>query len=102
MCSPRRGARRFTRYDGMIGLEYAGITDTTLSLEAANRHLAGFDKALEASPDGQAENINQYVFTYRGTYLREKLEDDPANPQMILSEWGVGYRFQPPPPASIS
>ncbi len=33
-------------------------------------------------------------------YLREKLEDDPANPQMILSEWGVGYRFQPPQPTT--
>ena len=29
-------------------------------------------------------------------YLREKLEEDPAQPQTILSEWGVGYRFQPP------
>jgi len=29
-------------------------------------------------------------------YLREKLEADPTNPQMIISEWGVGYRFQPP------
>ncbi|MCH8887659.1 MAG: DUF1302 family protein [SAR324 cluster bacterium] len=68
------GARRFTRYDGVLGLEYSGIGDTTLSLEAANRHLAGFDKALEASPDGQAENVNQYVFTYRGSFLREKLD----------------------------
>lgn len=33
-------------------------------------------------------------------YLREKLEDDPKQPQMILSEWGVGYRFQPPEPTS--
>ena len=68
------GARRFTRYDGVLGLEYSGIGDTTLSLEAANRHLAGFDKALEAFPDGQAENINQYVFTYRGSFLREQLD----------------------------
>jgi DNA-binding response OmpR family regulator len=29
-------------------------------------------------------------------YLREKLEDDPARPQMILNAWGVGYRIQPP------
>ena len=29
-------------------------------------------------------------------YLREKLEDDRARPQMILNEWGVGYRIQPP------
>ena len=28
-------------------------------------------------------------------YLREKLEADRANPRIILSEWGIGYRFQP-------
>lgn len=33
-------------------------------------------------------------------YLREKLEDDPKHPRMILSEWGVGYRFQPPDSAA--
>src|SRR3954468_5566073 len=28
--------------------------------------------------------------------LREKLEDDPARPQMLVTVWGVGYRFDPP------
>ena len=29
-------------------------------------------------------------------YLREKLEDDPNRPQLVLSEWGVGYRLHAP------
>jgi two-component system KDP operon response regulator KdpE len=31
-------------------------------------------------------------------YLRSKLEDDPRKPKMILSEWGIGYRFESPAP----
>jgi two-component system KDP operon response regulator KdpE len=29
-------------------------------------------------------------------YLREKIEDDPNHPRLIISEWGVGYRLQLP------
>lgn len=28
-------------------------------------------------------------------WLREKLEDDPANPRLIRTVWGVGYKFCP-------
>jgi len=28
-------------------------------------------------------------------YLRSKIEDNPRDPKLILSEWGVGYRFEP-------
>jgi len=33
-----------------------------------------------------------YVRLYVG-YLRSKLEDDPRRPQLILTQWGVGYRL---------
>jgi DNA-binding response OmpR family regulator len=36
---------------------------------------------------------DQYVHLYIG-YLRQKIESDPKNPQYILSERGLGYRFK--------
>jgi two-component system KDP operon response regulator KdpE len=35
--------------------------------------------------------IKKYIYR-----LRCKLEQDPENPQMLLSEWGIGYRFVRP------
>ena len=31
----------------------------------------------------------------RDAHLRQKLESDPAQPRHLLTETGVGYRFQP-------
>lgn len=36
-----------------------------------------------------------YVRLYIG-YLRKKLEDDPRDPQVLATEWGVGYRLTVP------
>ncbi len=35
-------------------------------------------------------------------YLREKLEEDPTVPQLIVSEWGIGYRLQLPDACDLS
>jgi DNA-binding response OmpR family regulator len=44
---------------------------------------------------------SQYLRLYI-TYLRQKLERDPAHPKYILTERGVGYRFRELEPATES
>jgi two-component system KDP operon response regulator KdpE len=39
---------------------------------------------------GQTQYLRQYV-----NNLRRKLETDPARPRHLLTEPGMGYRFQP-------
>ena len=39
-------------------------------------------------------NLRLYI-----AQLRRKLEPDPARPRWLLTEPGMGYRFQPGPPA---
>ena len=35
----------------------------------------------------------QQTLTVHIKWLRQKIEDDPKNPQRILTAWGVGYKF---------
>jgi DNA-binding response OmpR family regulator len=53
-----------------------------------------------------AETLVEYVWGYSGEgnrglvrglvqRLRSKVEPDPANPKYILTEPGLGYRFEP-------
>jgi DNA-binding response OmpR family regulator len=43
---------------------------------------------------GDSEYRDQRTIDVHIRHLREKLETDPANPEMILTERRVGYRFQ--------
>jgi DNA-binding response OmpR family regulator len=44
---------------------------------------------------GITEYIDPSTVTVHIRRLREKIEADPANPQRILTVWGVGYKFEP-------
>ena len=39
---------------------------------------------------------DQSTVTVHVRRLREKVEEDPADPKMLVTVWGVGYRFDPP------
>lgn len=49
------------------------------------------DQVWGYSYDGYEHTVNSHI-----NRLRNKLEEDPANPQYIKTLWGVGYRFEIP------
>ncbi len=60
----------------------AGNAGRVLTHQSILNHVWGY------SQGGQMEYLRVYI-----RQLRQKLEEDPRNPQLILMESGVGYRF---------
>lgn len=44
---------------------------------------------------GNAHSESNHYLRIYVSHLRQKLENDPAQPNFILTETGIGYRFQP-------
>ncbi|MBF0589871.1 MAG: hypothetical protein HQL53_12160 [Magnetococcales bacterium] len=53
----------YNRTDLLLGVEYSGFTDTTLSLEVVNRHINGFNSLLSLSPDLLEEDSLETAFS---------------------------------------
>ncbi len=51
------------------------------------------NKLLEELWDAAGEFVNDNTLTVYIKRLREKIEDDPANPQIILTVRGMGYKL---------
>jgi len=47
---------------------------------------------------GFSDYVDPSTVTVHIRRLREKIEQDPGNPQQLVTVWGVGYRFQPEGP----
>lgn len=73
-----------SRFDVLAGVEYSGFTDTTVSLEAVNRHLNDFDSTLKTPPDSAQEDEFQTVLRYSGDFLHDTL-----HLVMLASTFGV-------------
>ena len=66
-------SRHKTRYDFLAGMEYRGFPDTTISLEAANRHLAGFEAGMAGPPDRAQENEFQSALRLTRDFRHDSL-----------------------------
>ena len=48
------------------------------------------DEVWDFAWDGDSATVTVHV-----RRVREKIEDDPAKPQHLVTVWGIGYRFDP-------
>jgi hypothetical protein len=63
----------FNRIDALVGVEYSGFTDTTLSFEVADRHVLNFDRQIEAAPDFTEKDRWVSALRLTRTFLNETL-----------------------------
>jgi two-component system, OmpR family, KDP operon response regulator KdpE len=93
-------ARRVTRRSGPAGGQAAGIRLTPTEWRLLEALLRSPGRLLSRQQllaevwgpgyDRAAGNLRLFM-----TQLRRKLEPDPARPRWLITEPGVGYRFQP-------
>lgn len=57
------------------------------------RNIITRDRLLDELWDAAGEFVNNNTLTVYIKRLREKIEQDPANPQIILTVRGIGYRL---------
>jgi hypothetical protein len=67
-------ARDYDRLDVMAGLDYNGFEETTITVEAVNRHLRHFDEELKMLASAPLKDEFQWVVRITRTFLNETLE----------------------------
>lgn len=65
--------RDFSRTDWLVGLEYSGLTDTLVSIEALNRHLHRYHALPVGTPETPQEDDFQWAFRLSRDFLHQKL-----------------------------
>ncbi len=65
--------QRKERLDILLGFEYSGFTDTTVSFDIVNRHLFGFREVLRSAPDDTTQNRFQSSLRISRDFLNQQL-----------------------------
>jgi hypothetical protein len=63
--------RKYDRVDVLAGFEYSGFSETTLTIEAVNRHIFDFASRLKQLPANAAEDRFQSVLRFTRTFVHE-------------------------------
>ena len=85
---------KYSRLDGLIGMEYSGIRDTTIAVDIANQHLFDYDRVLKEAPDRQREDLFQSAVRLTRTQMNDTLTlTFLANTFGVTGDQGALQRF---------
>jgi hypothetical protein len=65
--------KTFSRTDAMVGTEYSGWSDTSLTIEFGVQHINDFDVTVETSPDSQLEDKFATSVSFMQDYINQTL-----------------------------
>ncbi len=63
-----------SRLDTLLGVEYTGLTDISMTLEVVRNHYFDFDREMELFPDYTEETVYQAAFRYTQNLMYDRLE----------------------------
>lgn len=66
--------KEFSRVDTLLGVDYSGFRNTTLTLEVVDRYLLDYQAALQQLPDNKQEHESAIALRYTQTFLHERME----------------------------
>lgn len=72
------------RFDVLLGFDYSGFSETTITFEFANRHIINFDERLAEPPDGQKQDWTQFAFRFTKDFL-----NDTLHLTLLFSSYGI-------------
>ncbi|MCH6563783.1 MAG: DUF1302 family protein [Myxococcales bacterium] len=62
-----------SRFDVLVGIEYAGFRDATVTFELANRHISGYHSNLAAGLNFAQRNSLESSFRYSADFINSRL-----------------------------
>ena len=78
--------KKFTTTEILLGTEYSGWSDTSLSIESGVKHLNEFDQILEVEPDYQLEDRIATTVNFMQDYYNQTLHLQFLG--TMIGEWG--------------
>lgn len=79
----------FRRSDVLVGIEYSGLDNASVSFEAANRHLHGWTAALSA--EGFRSSSQEYALRFSGDYMHDRVHVTALTTRISPLNSGGGF-----------